>query len=165
MMRALLAAVVLLGALPAAEAQPKLQKIDIIGAGIFTVTNTKEIKTNTISTGQRTTATTSKLIRRATTIEPKKDLIFGIDIQVFGTPPNATVPIHVIWHYPEPGLRNPDTNETKLTDEYDDSGTTGKTTTFYWTLGDTWTQVLGEWVIELRSGDRLLAKQSFILQR
>ena len=172
MIRALLSAIFLLGVLSAADAQPKtqakapgkIQAVDIVSAGLYTLGKSKEIKTTTISTGQRTEAETVKLIKRTSTIQPKEDLVFGIEAVISGAPRNAQVPVRIVWHYPQPGLRNPNTNETKLTDEYEQQRVIGETAAFYWKLGPAWTQVAGEWSIELWDGERLVAKQVFLLQ-
>jgi hypothetical protein len=90
-------------------------------------------------------------------------MAFGLDVFIHGSPKGKLVPFRIIWRYPPPGLRNPDTGKTKLTDDYIDEQTLGEKTTFNWTLGSAWTRVPGTWTFEIWYEGRKLATQSFTL--
>ena len=173
-MRIVIVAILFMAGVAAAQAQGGsagtqtqsggLEGVDVIAAGIYKLGATKEIKDRTISTGQRTVANTT-LVRRTTNIPAKPEMVFGIDIHILGKPAGRSVPLHIVWRYPQPGLKNPATGTAKLSDEYDETRKLDETTTYYWTLGPDWTLVPGEWVIEIWSSDKMLAKQTFQLQR
>ena len=49
----------------------------------------------------------------------------------------------MVWRYPAPGLTNPDTKETKTTDEYFDIQLIGETFPIFWGLTQDWHLVPG----------------------
>ena len=73
--------------------------------------------------------------------------------------------MRVIWRYPDPGMKNPDTGKTKFKDEYNDDVKIGAEQTYYWSVGSEWQQVEGTWTFELWYRDRRLVKQDFAVVR
>lgn len=152
--------------LSAAQAQtPRIDAIEITGAGLVELSDAKATADKSISTGNFTRAKSVKIIQRASVIKTKKGMVIGMTVRVTGKPNGARGPVTVTWRYPEPGLKNPDTGDTKLTDEYETTEVIGKDSFFFWTFDAEWPLVPGDWTIELRSGGRLLAKQLFVLER
>ena len=109
-MRAILAALVLLGALTGAQAQVRVERVDVLHRGIYKLGKATTIKDKSISTGQRTTGTKITFIRSTDTIRMGDGVVFGLEIMVHGKPRGQKVPFRVIWRYPDPGLRNPATH-------------------------------------------------------
>ena len=95
----------------------------------------------------------------------KADLIFGLEVRVTGKKRGESLPVKIIWRYPDPGLKNPQTGVAKFADQYVDDVTLGNTHTYYWTLGDEWTLVPGVWTFEMWDRDRKIATQNFTLVR
>jgi len=140
-----------------------LAGIDILDAGIVKLQDVKTTKDASISTGSRTQSD-GTITRSTTTIEAGPAVIFGVKVRIRGKPDGKIVRYRVVWRYPEPGLRNPNTGITKLSDEFMDGQRLGSVKCcYYWTLGDPWTQIPGRWVVELWDGRRLLASQAFTL--
>jgi hypothetical protein len=162
-MRALLAAWMIFGALSAAQAQVRVDHADLVRRGIYKIEKLDTHKDRSISTGQRTTATKITFSRGTDRIRAADGVVFGLDVYIHGTPSGRKAPMRIVWRYPEPGLRNPNTGKVKFRDEYTDERTLDAESTFYWSLGDPWTQVPGVWVFELWYGNRMLASQSFTL--
>jgi hypothetical protein len=148
-----------------AQAQSaRIDRIDGQKPGIFVFDSTpKSIQDQNISTGQRTEAKEVRNVEITTLIPARKDTVFGIEGMVVGSPNGASVPVRVVWRYPEPGLTNPATGITKYVDDYTERRTIGQSVTYYWNLGSEWTLVPGVWVLELYQGDRRLLTQKFTL--
>jgi hypothetical protein len=163
-MRILLAAFLILGGLPAAQAQVRVEPATILRTGIYNLGETKTIKDKSISTGQRTEAKAT-ITENTSVIAAKKDTVFGLDLLIRGTPRGTLIPVQVIWRYPGPGLINPATGIAKTVDKYTTEKRLGDEATFYWSLGQEWQMVPGEWVFEIWYRDRLLARQAFTLRR
>ena len=163
-MRILLAALMFIGGIMAAEAQTKVYGVDVLRTGTYKVGKSKEIDNPDISTGHRYEARVT-LIRRTTTIPAKAGVSFGLDIMIRGRPRGKVVPFRIVWRYPAPGLRNPDTGKTKLVDDYIDQKALDERTSFFWQLGEEWVAVPGVWTFEIWYEGRKLAKQSFTLVR
>ncbi|HXW26197.1 MAG TPA: DUF3859 domain-containing protein [Xanthobacteraceae bacterium] len=144
------------------------QEIDTVAVnqvGIFTVGKTKTIKDPNISTGERAEAEDYELVRTTTTIAGKPGIKFGVGLMAFGTPKGGSAPVVVKWLYPAPGLVNPDTRLTKMSDQYTTTLTLGAQWHFYWALGSDWQIVPGTWTFQLWTprGERLLASQDFTM--
>ncbi len=163
-MRLILAALLLIGGIGLAQAQ-RIEGIDILAAGIFKPGKLKTIHDPSISTGERHEAT-AELTEETTTIPARTDTSFGVRILIRGRPRDEIVPVRVVWRYPEPGLRNPDTGVTKRVDDYLDRKALGREKpNFYWILGE---EGLGAGAgavdeIEIYDHDHLMARQSFTL--
>ena len=164
-MRILLASLVLIGGLGAAQAQARVDDGKVIRRGIYELGKVKAIDDPSISTGHRTEATSVKFKEHRQRIEVKDGTVFGLDLMVNGRPRGQRIPVRVIWRYPDPGLRNPDSGKTKFKDEYNDTVTLGTESTYYWSVGAEWQRVEGTWTFELWYRDRQLLKQNFDVVR
>ena len=164
-MRALLAALMILGVLSAAEAQVKIERAYVERRGIYKIEKVDTIKNKSISTGQRTVATKITFTRSTDRIHAADGVVFGVDVFIRGRPSGRKVPVRIVWHYPKPGLRNPGTGHVKFRDEYMDRRALDAESTFYWNLGAPWTRVPGEWTFEMWYGKRKLVSQTFVLTK
>ena len=153
------------GLLCAEAASPRVDRLDRVQAGIFSLGEVKTIKDANISAGQRTEAPKAKLVQVGRNIPAKINTAFGIHFQVLGSPKGAKIPVKVIWRYPQPGLKNPATGTTKFSDEYIETLIAGNSADLYWNLASAWTLVPGKWTIELWQGSRQLLAQEFILSK
>jgi Domain of unknown function (DUF3859) len=162
-MRILLTALLLIAGVSAAQAQVRVGRADIVRHGIYKLDKYKSVNDKSISTGQRTTATKITFSRRTDRVVVGDGVVFGLDVYIHGSPSGKKAPMRIVWRYPEPGLRNPDSGKAKYLDDYIDQRTLDTESTFYWSLGDPWTQVPGKWTFELWYGNRMLATQSFTL--
>ena len=161
-MRILLASLlILIGGLTVAQAQTRAEEGKVIRRGLYELGKLKTVDDPTISTGHRTEASKTTFKEHTMRIEAAADVVFGLDVVVSGSPRGARLPVRVVWRYPDPGLRNPDTGKTKHKDEYEDAVRLGEEHTYYWSLGADWQQVPGTWTFELWNRDRRLVKQDF----
>jgi hypothetical protein len=134
------------------------------------VTDQQRIKDETLSAGQRLLQT-YQVLDSTTVISIKPGIAirqtFGCKAANVGAPKGAKVPIRVVWHFPQPGLTNPETGVTQLRDEYvTTSQPIGDENYYYsWTVQPDWTKVPGLWTLELFSGQRLLGSQTFTLTK
>ncbi len=164
-MRAILAALMILGAFSTAQAQIRVERVDVVQRGLYKIEKTKTIKDKAISTGQRTSATKITFSRNTSTIHVGDGVVFGLDVSIHGRPHGLSVPFRIVWRYPQPGLRNPATGKVKFRDEYIDRQRLNAKATFYWSLGAPWTQVPGEWTFEMWYGKRMLVSETFLLTK
>lgn len=162
-MRILLACLIVISGLASAQAQVHIENAQVLRTGTYKIDKYKTIKDASISTGMRSEAT--PVIQHLTTVIPAKlDTIFGLDVLVRGSPRSRVIPVRVVWHYPAPGIRNPNTGVAKRTDEFTTTLALNNKTTFYWSLSKKYTLVPGTWTFELWHGDRLLINQAFVLE-
>jgi hypothetical protein len=164
-MRAMLAALLMLGALSAAQAQVRVERAEVLHRGIYKLGKLSTINDKSISTGTRTTGTKAALVRSTDTIRAGDGVVFGLQVMIHGRPHGHKAPFRVVWRYPAPGLRNPGTHTVKSRDEFISRETLDAKSTFYWQLGEPWTRVPGEWTFELWYGKRMLVSETFLLTK
>ena len=143
----------------------RIDKIEIVGAGIMSQnTKPKTLANKDISTGQTLVGDT-ELTTSTTTIPAKKGTRFGIVVNISGAQPDRETTIKVVWLYPRgTSIKNPDGGPAKLRDEYDDKRKIGENNAkFYWVMNEDYALVPGKWTVELWQDDRRLAQQSFTL--
>ncbi len=151
----------LFAACPATAQSGRIDRVELISIGTYKrVGELKTIATKDISTGQRTEANW-ELVRETNTITARSDVTFGATFKFVGKPKDGDAKIRVVWHYPEPGITNPATGKTKLSDEYETTQRLGVEASYCWVLSTTYTHVPGTWRIELWQGDRRVTSQSF----
>jgi hypothetical protein len=160
MSRTLMAAAILVAGVSGTFAQVT-DRAEVIRYGIIEAKVSKVVEDKSISAGQRSNYEEGKITKETNRIKPEKDLIFGVEIKMHGRPEGRQVRVRVVWLYPEPGLKNPNTGRLTLRDEFESTQKVGTTQIYQWTLGDEWTQVPGTWTVQLWKDDRRLAQQSF----
>ena len=161
-MRLLLPGLLLACGLSWAQAQG-VTGVEVTGAGLMELREVQTHDDAQISTGHRYGATSATVVERTTVIKLKKGIVIGLTAIIRGSPKGQRIPLRVVWRYPQPGMRNPDTGVAKLDDQFETREKLGDETFFYWQLGAEWALVPGEWTFELWDGNRMLAQQSFTL--
>ena len=148
-----------------AQTSPRSESVEIVKAGLMKAeAEAKLVKDKNISTGQRVDYPEDPKVYDETTYIPVTGkTIFGIEAKLNGRPEGRDVTLNVVWLYPEPGIKNPETGNVKYRDAYDAVQSIGSTSSYYWTLDRGYTHVPGVWTIELWLGDRRLAKQQFTM--
>jgi Domain of unknown function (DUF3859) len=148
-----------------AGAAPRIDRAEVTRPGVYSAKVTKKIADKTISTGNRNLVKKVHLVEITTLIHAKPDMFFGLEGTVFGAPNGMRVPVRIVWHYPHPGLVNPETHAAKLTDDYMDDVVIGREFQFFWELTQDWQIVPGVWTFEMWYKDRRLIKQEFTLTK
>jgi hypothetical protein len=142
---------------------PRVDRISIVEAGIYSVEITKKTPDPTDPTGFLNTIGETKLIKRTATIPAKQGVHFGIRSAVVGGPKDGQVDIRIVSKFPAPGLRNPSTGEILFRSEYTDQRKIGTTDYNEYYLEGEWEAVPGVWTFEFWYKDRKLAQQVFTL--
>jgi hypothetical protein len=151
------------GSVTRANAQARVDGADVLRAGIYKVEKPKAIDNPDISTGHRYEIPTPVILRRTTVIPAIVGTVMGLDFLIRGTPRDRVEPFRIVWRYPEPGIRNPNTGKFKLVDDYIEQKNLGRETSNVWILGQDYTLVPGRWTFEIWHEGRMLATQSFTL--
>jgi Domain of unknown function (DUF3859) len=167
MLRLSLAFVMVLG-ISAASAQaqsPRVDSVVVVRAGLMQAdTKVKEVKNKSISTGTLANYPDDpRVVTDTRNIAINGKTIFGIEAKFNGQPEGRTIKVRVVWHYPDPGIKNPSTGVAKFRDEFETNQVLGKTSSYYWTADNNFTHVPGVWTVELWLGERRLTRQEFTI--
>jgi hypothetical protein len=139
----------------------RIDRIQIVEAGIFQAETTATEKASGTATGMRHILKGTALIESTTRIEAKVGLHFGMQFRIFGRPNKAPVWLTSVTHYPAPGLKNPDTGTILRRGEYTLAATIGAVNYRGYVFERVWELVPGPWSFELWYAGRALAKQTF----
>lgn len=149
-----------LGAGSASAQSAKIQRIDIVEYGLYTVNETNCRRDDQgIDRCER-----SDVHHAATTwtIPAQQGVEFGLIYHVVGTPKGASVALKRDWLLPNPGFLEPGKPPLKRIDRTDNV-VIGDTTYVSYGFDDPWELVPGPWILEIWSGDRKLTSQTFTI--
>lgn len=151
-----------LPALTSASAHAQsVERIDVTEFGIYTA-DTRQIlhaPQSTAGIAQRVSAESIRLVKATTTMPGRLHERFGFRYRIIGTGDKVT--LKRIVHVPEPGVHNPETENTVITSVVMADTRIGTMEIAGYQFGHDWEIVPGTWTIELWDGDRKLASQSF----
>ena len=140
-----------------------VQRVEVTRPGIYEIRSSAPVQGNAVSTGNMVKITGYKNVSVGTTIEANRGVVIGAEINIVGTPRRGKVPIKVVWHYPQPGLTNPESKTTTTSEEYMDTQIIGETFPIFWGLTQDWHLVPGIWTLEVWQDERKLVTQQFQL--
>jgi hypothetical protein len=165
-MRTIIACFLLLGLASAAHAQKaQIERIDIVGKGIYQVAVGKKTPDKQAPTGVVTAVKTATKIEDTTTVPARIGLEFGIQYRIVGSPKGASVPIRIVNVYPKQGLRDPKTRKTVRRAEIVRNKIIGDVIYTGYAFENAWEIVPGVWKFELWHKNRKLAEQSFTVSK
>ena len=165
-MRTIVSYLLLLSLSSVAHAQKvKIDRIDIIGKGIYQVAVGKLTPNKLTPTGVITSVQNAKKIEDTTTVHARIGVEFGIQYVIVGVPKGARVPIQIVNVYPKQGLRNPKTRETFRRVEIVRNKIIGDVVYTGYAFENAWEIVPGVWKFELWHKNRKLAEQRFTVTR
>ena len=142
-----------------------VERLDVARPGIYEIRASAPVQGYVVATGNMVKITGYKNVSVGTTIEANRGVVIGAEMNIVGTPRRGKVPIKVVWHYPQPGLTNPESKTTTTLDEYMDTQIIGETFPIFWGLTQDWHLVPGIWTLEVWQGERKLATQQFQLMK
>ncbi len=162
-MRTVLSLLLLLALSVAAPAQTaRLDRIEIMEAGIYRVEKTLSITDPAVPSGTRQQLAGAKLSKATTTIPAVIGTRFGFRFKLVGEPTGAPVGVKWIMRYPPPGIRD---TRNQLQSSYEENiasaiGTEEYRDALFDDPGDL---LPGTWTFEVWSGNQKMAEQKFTI--
>jgi hypothetical protein len=135
-------------------------RVDILGAGLFSVQRTKSITDPGVAAGRRYEAN-MRLIRSTTSVTARIGVSFGMNYRLVGPRAGDSVAVRVVWRFPPQGLVNPARGEPQYQSEHTITQLVGGVSANTYTFDEPWEMVPGVWVLELWHGDRKLAEMAY----
>ena len=165
-MRSTLLAAMLLTAVHAAEAEDvRVDRIDIVGKGIYAVTVGVETPDPNAPAGTITAPGTAALIEATTAIPGRLGVEFGLQYVVSGEPAGVDVPLDILLTYPAPGLVDPADPEPITETRFSRMKKIGDTVYLGYGFQNDWEIVPGSWTFAISFDGRKLAEQSFTVTK
>jgi hypothetical protein len=144
-----------------AQDSSKVERIDIVEAGIYRAETAGIEQAPGTATRQRNVLSETRLIALTTRVEAKLGVHFGVRYRVLGSPNHATVKLVSVTQYPAPGLKNPKSDNPQTRGEHSLFATIGQINYRGYVFEHEWEMVAGAWTLELWDGQRKLASQTF----
>jgi uncharacterized protein DUF3859 len=147
-----------------AFAQSRVERIEIVEAGIYTAETTDRYNSSQTAAGNRANLSSVKLAVSTTRVPLQQNIRFGFRYRVLGGVAGERVQIKGITRFPPPGLRN-DAGKVFTTDEYTLNAEFGQIRYNGYTFDHAWEMVPGTWTFELWHDGRKLASHSFVVTK
>jgi len=144
-----------------AQGGSKIDRIEIVEAGIYRAETASVETAPDTATRQRRILSDTRLVASTTRVEAKVGVHFGIRYRVVGTPSLASVKLVSVTQYPAPGLKNPKGGSIQTRGEHALFATINQLNYRGYLFEHDWELVSGTWVFELWDGKRKLASQTF----
>ncbi|MBI3548095.1 MAG: DUF3859 domain-containing protein [Elusimicrobia bacterium] len=144
-------------------AAPKVDKIEIVEAGIYKVEVASRERVDGLAGGKLSIVKNSTLLKATTTIPMKIGTTFGIRYKVIGSPDGSKAELKIVTNYPKEGVRDPGQKRTLYASTYPVNKTIGLVTYKSYTLEEGWELVPGRWSFEVWYGDKKMAEQEFTI--
>jgi hypothetical protein len=152
----------LAGGISAVHAQgAKIDRVEIIEAGIYRAETTQIEHAPDTATRQRNILSDTRLVTATTRVEARIGVHFGIRYRLIGSPNNTTIRLVSVTQYPAPGLKNPKAESSQLRGEHSLFATIGHVNYRGYLFEQDWEIVPGAWTLELWDGKRKLVGQTF----
>lgn len=159
------ALVAMLAAMPVAAvaAEPMVERIDVLDAGIFTIETGATTAEPGAPGGETTAVTKATLLEATTTVPAAIGTDFGFGYTVVGEPEGEMATLDFVASYPEPGLADPDADEPIRELRFSREKAIGATDYFGYTPEVDWEVVPGAWTFEIWFEGKQLASQTFTM--
>jgi hypothetical protein len=165
-MRTIICCCLLLSLSSVAHAQKaRIERIDIVGKGIYQIAVGKLTPDKQAPTGVVASVKHATKIEDTTTVHARIGLEFGIQYVIVGSPKGAPVPIRIVNVYPKQGLRDPKTRKTIRRAEIVRNKIIGDVIYAGYAFENAWEIVPGVWKFELWHKNRKLAEQRFTVSK
>jgi Domain of unknown function (DUF3859) len=166
MMRAMLLAAMLLTAVSSARAEDvRIERVDVVDRGIYTVTVEARTPDPNAPAGTIAAPGAVKLLEATTTIPGRLGLEFGLQYVVVGEPAGDDVSLDFVLTYPAPGLVDPTDPQPILNTRFSRVKKIGDTVYLGYGFENDWEIVPGTWTFAITFGGRKLVEQSFAVTK
>ena len=156
----LIAAMILAAPLTARAADVRVERIDVVDTGIYTIV-TGEETADPSAPGTVAAPVTATLVEATTTVPGRLGLEFGLRYVIVGEPAGAEVALDFVIAYPAPGLVDPAEPEPLLESRYTRQKKIGETVYLGYGFENDWEIVPGAWRFEIWFDGGKLASQAF----
>jgi hypothetical protein len=158
-------AVLLLAPCLASAEEARVDRIDIVDRGVYTIEAGTATADPSTPTGEVTAVETATIVEATTEIKARPGLEFGLRYVIVGEPAGAEASLDFVILYPEPGIRDPKEPEALHESRYTRAKKIGEPVYLGYGFENAWEIVPGTWTFQIWQGSRKLAEQSFTVAR
>jgi hypothetical protein len=141
--------------------QPRVEKVEVVEAGLLEARKVDTVATPGTASGQTSVLDSIVFYESSRQVPARLGVQFGARYRIVGTPEGATTSIRTKWVIPPPGMRNPLTGATTSVDEAEESVVIGTDRLAGYKFGQEWEVVRGSWILEFWADGHKLNSVTF----
>lgn len=141
--------------------EPRVERIDIIGKGLYRVETGEAISKPNVPGGVVAPPVKFTQIENTTTVPARVGVEFGLEYKIIGEPDGAEVTLEFVDTFPAPGLADPEQATPMRTARFERKRPIGETLYTGYGFEQDWELVPGTWTFEIWYEGRKLAEESF----
>ena len=141
--------------------QPRIERVEIVEAGLLEARKIDSVATPGTASGQTSVLDSIVFYELSRRVPARLGIQFGARYRIVGSPEGGTTSIRTRWVLPAPGMRNPLTGAVTQIDEADESVTIGTDRLAGYKFGQEWEVVRGPWILEFWAHGRKLNSVTF----
>lgn len=136
-------------------------RVEIRDPGIYSAVERGRERVPSLATGDITYIENARLEERTTTVNARLGVRFGYTYDLMGRQAGDELSLRFVTRFPQPGLRNPSTGNTTVTEEITQAKTAGESHVDLYSFEHEWELVPGVWTFEIWYEGLKLAEQKF----
>ena len=148
-----------------AAQKARVDRIEVVSAGLFKSKIARKVASPGSATGTRKVVASETLLRRTTEIKARLGDEFGFRYRIVGAPKRAKVPVKIVTIYPGEGLRNPKADKPTQREELNEDRPIGRVLYESYHFDHDWEMVPGVWTFEIWYDGKKLAEQKFTVTK
>jgi len=147
--------------MPALAEEVRVERIDIVGKGIYLIEAGERIPEATAPTGAIEPAIKFTNIEKTETVPARIGVEFGLEYRIVGEPDGGEVTLEFLVNYPEAGIADPESPTPLRETRYELQKPVGQPLYFGYGFENDWELVPGSWKFEIWHDRRKLAEEYF----
>jgi hypothetical protein len=146
---------------PAVGQPPRIERIDIVEAGLLEARKVDSQTTPGTASGETSVLDSIVFYESSRQVPARLGVQFGARYRIVGLPAGAAAVVRTRWIIPAPGMRNPLSGAVTREDDARESVVIGTDRLAGYKFSQGWEIVRGQWVLELWADDRKLNSITF----
>lgn len=152
-------------ALPSLGQSARIDRIDLLEAGLYRAERAGQMETPGSVTGSINRLSRVDFYELTSRVPAQVGIRFGVRFRVIGTPEKALVRLRTIWRLPGAGLREPSSGRVYRESDEDFTTPIGEPRLRGYGFDNDWELVPGDWAIEIWHEQRRLLTHTFTVYR
>jgi Domain of unknown function (DUF3859) len=141
--------------------EARVERIDVVGKGLYKVETGQRTPDTDVPTGSVTLPLKVTKIEGTSSVPARSGVEFGVEYKIIGEPTGAEVTLEFINKYPADGLADPASPAPLRESRFERKKTIGTVEYFGYGFENDWELVPGVWTFDIIHDGRLLLEEQF----
>jgi hypothetical protein len=146
---------------PALGQSARIERIEIVEAGLLEARKVDSMSTPGTASGETSVLDSIVFYESSRLVPARLGIQFGARYRIVGAPDGTAASVRTRWVVPAPGMRNPLTGAVTHVDEAEERVVVGTDRLAGYKFGQDWEIVRGPWILEFWANGRRLNSVTF----